>query len=793
MSKDRKNEVGLGRSLRNVPTPFADAAFDYWHQGYSPIPVEGKQPRVTNWPSYSAPNSRPSKERMGEWAREFGGMNIGLVLGGKIGEDHRLAVVDIDDDRFTGVLEAILGKGLIVKYGAKGASAFVRAEEGVETCKLASTHIGHVGDILCNKSQVVIPPSIHPTTGESYTWGDRSLLEVERTELPAFTARQLGLLKVIVQSEHTPTILGGTGTHDATLRLAAQCVRFGDNAEILRVISSLFPSGYPGNTLDELPGMIEDARRKDFDSPVLSQSYDPGDIGPQPLGYTPQNTFVFFMPRSRLVMAMSAQQLTTPAGLLGLANKDFWEERFPKLGPKGEPAGFAPQWAADVLMQACRDRGPFNMDRVRGRGVWRDGSDIIVNLTGRVPEESKNVYVCFDPVDFDGGDYEVDANRILEAISLPNWKNTDDPLLLLGWMFLAPICGVLKSRPHGFLIGARNTGKTTLLNGITRLLSPLVVSLDGQSTEAGIRQRLQADSLPVILDEFESDGSRGRLSSVMKLARSAYSSESQVARGTPEGKALQFNIRASFLFAAIHPTILTSADASRIIRFELDRHDNDPNTGRMFNQAMDEFEALGPAWCQNAIRLAGLVPEAVSTFLGEMPPEDSRHLNNMSTMFAGAFLALEGRVPSQAEAALWIERYFDLIQIHAEAHRIDDADDCLNHLLGTLIDEYTVGSILATVLATGAGHNSPPSVTDLLNRGVKVVDDGFVVANRHPGLAEIYRNTRWENGSWRDALARIDGARPQEPLRFNGPRSRGIWLPKEILDGIDPIGRDYNF
>ena len=55
-----------------------------------------------------------------------------------------------------------------------------------------------------------------------------------------------------------------------------------------------------------------------------------------------------------------------------------------------------------------------------------------------------------------------------------------------------------------------------------------------------------------MLDEFESDQNLHRMKQVIKLIRSSSSGNLAIARGTPEGKALEFTIRASFLLAAIN-------------------------------------------------------------------------------------------------------------------------------------------------------------------------------------------------------------------------------------------------
>jgi len=76
-----------------------------------------------------------------------------------------------------------------------------------------------------------------------------------------------GLLRTVFESEHTQQLFAGTETHDPTLRLVAQSVQFTDDENyITSIVSAALPTNYGGNTLVELPGMIESAIEKGFGS-----------------------------------------------------------------------------------------------------------------------------------------------------------------------------------------------------------------------------------------------------------------------------------------------------------------------------------------------------------------------------------------------------------------------------------------------------------------------------------------------------------------------------------------------
>jgi hypothetical protein len=320
------------------------------------------------------------------------------------------------------------------------------------------------------------------------------------------------------------------------------------------------------------------------------------------------------------------------------------------------------------------------------------------------------------------------------------------------------------------------------------------LSLDGQSTEAGIRQLLGPDSLPVILDEFESDNDRRRMERVIKLARSASSAESTVARGTPEGKALQFTIRTTFLFGAINPVIVTAADASRIVQLELMSHDNDREVAKKIELKMRAMQLIGPAWCRMAVDLVEMIPSAIELFRAAMPPGDNRHGRNMATLLAGAWLALEQKLPSTKEAGAWVDRFASSIEIHAEPHETDDALECLNQLMGIIIrEDYQISSIgeCLSSIKNAVPNDQYQQKATLIRHGIRWTDEGPVVANNHPELNKMYKDTRWANGAWRTALRRLTGAHPVNSAHFGGVNSRGTLVPKEFVPDRpdEPDGR----
>jgi hypothetical protein len=512
-------------------------------------------------------------------------------------------------------------------------------------------------------------------------------------------------------------------------------------------------------------------------------AYDPGSHGPVPLGYSAEGHFVFLDQVRQILVVATSSQLLSLQYLLGLMPIQFWAGQFP--GRKNS-ATVDPWAAGQALMETCRQRGPFDSKNVRGRGVWREADRIIVNLGGALPSGLKYVYVCFEPLPLkEVKNFPV--SRLERMLELFTWRNPQDAMLALGWLAIAPICGVLKWRPHCFVYGPPNCGKTTLHTTVTNLLTPLVVSVDGQSTEAGIRQMIKADSRPCVIDEFESDQARGHITGVLRLARSASSAESPVLRGTPEGKAMHFALRTCFFFAAVNPSGMSPADATRILLLEMLKHKGDPKVAAEIGELEAFFSDKGPEWCGYMAGLAYLVTEAIDVFKKALVGIDSRHRQNVATLLAGAFVAQNRTVPSDEQAHSIAEAFRPTVELHAEAFERDDAVECLEHLLAHQVEKNTLGYWTAATLHPKSQDYVRSEAKRILRNFDIVIrtsgeEPGVFIKNRSPAVDTIFRETKWGRGAWERALRKHGKYfAPRHPVHIAGAKSRAIGLPLDVF------------
>lgn len=156
-------------------SPFAQIGPKLYALGYNPIPlmpgdkrpgmlIDGEWRLFKGWNQYCV--TRPSQFALDQWVR-WPNAGIGLACG------QGVICIDIDLEDAVGPLLEILPLSNVQKKGKKGISLFYRGNTEVIRSKNYRTPKPHsVGlvDLLAEGKQTVLPPSIHPDTGEPYHW-----------------------------------------------------------------------------------------------------------------------------------------------------------------------------------------------------------------------------------------------------------------------------------------------------------------------------------------------------------------------------------------------------------------------------------------------------------------------------------------------------------------------------------------------------------------------------------------------------------------------------------------------
>ncbi|MBF0562664.1 MAG: hypothetical protein HQL37_11715 [Alphaproteobacteria bacterium] len=432
-----------------------------------------------------------------------------------------------------------------------------------------------------------------------------------------------------------------------------------------------------------------------------------------------------------------------------------------------------------ALMAACVRKGFFDpMERLRGRGAWLgDDGQLILHRGDAVLVGSdwykpgvigSHLYLGDAPLPPPAKDPQAagkagPAGELMEMLGTWQFQRGDvDTRLVLGWIASAMVGGALHWRPSIWVTGGRGSGKSTLHRLLTATMAGGAIAVS-DATEAGLRQSLGHDSLPVMVDELEAGEKLEAVAGVIRFARIS-ASGGELVRGGVDHKATRFVARSCFMFSSIKVPSLAPQDKSRIVVVRLgDLHGSAPPTtdgraladlgARLLRRIVDQWQRFPQAL--EAYRYA-LMAEGAS----------ARTADVQGTLLAMADLLLNDLAvdtDSAQEAALSILSATD----HADDEGSDE-EQCLSHLLSTAIPlGHPTRKPIADYIADAADENIDANVA-LSHHGMRVIRDKarvqvLAVANSHDGLRNIFDGTEWGSrpgatGVWVQSLRRLPGA-----------------------------------
>ncbi|MFU8886138.1 MAG: hypothetical protein ACNA8O_11865 [Cyanobacteriota bacterium] len=502
-----------------------------------------------------------------------------------------------------------------------------------------------------------------------------------------------------------------------------------------------------------------------------------------------------------------------PSGQIGsllfLAAKSYWETLYP--GRNGVDAARA--WS-DVI-EAANSKGVFAPEGIRGRGVWMEGERVIWHLGDRLEVDGKPMeliehnsahhYARLQMLAIDRAVAplsDAEGQRILSAVAAMGWSTPLDHLHLLGWAVLANVGGALEKRPVLQLTSKFGSGKTYTRE---RVLEPLLAGLAisrSNSSEAGIRQLLRADTLPVLIDESEEED-HGRREGHLRLARLSYDG-SPTDRGTTHGQAISYAVRSSVAMVGINTAITNPADRSRTV--VVGRQQLEQAQWAAVDRQVREVvtAATGARLLRRAVSHLPTLLANVATFRRVIEGQlrrgaAARAGDTYGALLAGAHLLVSAAAIDDAQALDWLDSIgwsAGLALGEAGAEEQDataESRQCLEHLLGheepwrLLEDERGTGRIsvreLLELARTPSGADDAAQARKALGRrGIKATDVGLAIANAPEALAPIYGKTKWRDGGHRARLLDLEGAYAAGKVRFLviGP-ARACKVPWTIL------------
>lgn len=529
-----------------------------------------------------------------------------------------------------------------------------------------------------------------------------------------------------------------------------------------------------------------------------------------------QSVFHFFTSRSSSLISLSASKMTS-TNLLQLAPLKFWELNF-----MGTAKEFNVKGAQDWLIENGYQVGMFNVSKIRGRGAWIDKGDVVLHsgeyliVNGQMCRltdyQTQFVYDRAHSLQFPTCTPATShqAVQFLELSKRLRWERPLDAYLLVGWCVIAPVCGALNWRPHIWVTGPKGSGKSWVFSQmVVPMLGEAVLNIEGNTSEAGIRQSLQHDAIPVVYDEAEGETKQAaeRIQTVLGLARSA-SSENGAAmlKGSAGGESKSYKIRSCFAFASITVQAKQQSDRSRISVLSLRKPDakEDPNKRKAEWESFqrDHISVVTPDFVKaiqsRTITLLPTILKNIKAFTAAAAVElgEQRSGDQVGAMLAGAFALTSDKEITFDQALEWIRK-----QDWTEEKNNQQTED-EKSLLARILEEKImaedsngvkhtrrIGELVdVATLRDKDDQIGPDSAnTNLSRHGIKIdrVEQVLIISNTDREIQRILEGTPWTPNHHK-VLLRLDGAYPAKgAVRFKGGSSRAVCIPFGAIPGYN--------
>ncbi|NLG18836.1 MAG: hypothetical protein GX556_16040 [Fibrobacter sp.] len=493
--------------------------------------------------------------------------------------------------------------------------------------------------------------------------------------------------------------------------------------------------------------------------------------------------------------------------LLTIAPLRYWERMYESR----RGADFTS--AADHVLRACEREGHFDVSRIRRRGAHEDDGRYIIHTGDSIYENGKyyNLHEFQSRFIYEAApgignvDYPplntLDANKIRTICQMLHWQNPIHALYLAGWIVLAPICGALPWRPHIWITGPRGCGKSYVdCEIIKRILGPSVLFVQGNTTEAGIRQALNGDVIAILFDESEGDSPNGikRIQLVLELMRQSSSDSSGVIiKGSKNGKPDLYPTKSAYCLSSICVNLQNEADISRVAVLTLRTpHELSALEKRAHFEKLDNLvqSTLTADFCARfRARSYKLLPVIIQNFktFSKVAAEKfgSQRLGDMAgSLLAGAYSLSSSNIVTEKFAQDWIEEQdWGSDDFRGEG----DERACLRTILEAKLRvrnlEFSIAQLLLEAKPRYDHEKYEPTIERgeslrvLRQNGITIQGDPstglyIVFSEGHSQLKQILRNTAWGISFYR-LLKRLPDAVEKGSCRFNGVVSRAVSLP----------------
>lgn len=546
------------------------------------------------------------------------------------------------------------------------------------------------------------------------------------------------------------------------------------------------------------------------------------------------------------VRAFRANDMTTNNLISLFQSKVSWLEKWCAAQSKRGTSGMdKTTWhnptAVARLISACIREGFFDPDtQTRGAGIWPFSAELMVgeefagaeqlvihtgDRIGWVTFSAGAVEIDWQKAGVRLGDFVYpasapqpgigdtpasaeDIERLMAMLNRWRWREGETiPQLLLGHIVCQILLAVMPFRPSAWIQAVTGGGKSTLLAMIEFLLQGRALKYEN-ATAAGLREDFKGrnEARPVYINEAESTDNNQRLMGLVEMARYVYTAgEGSYRRGGSQGAA--HSPTAMFMFAAVDPPPLLPQDANRIVMMRMAPLNVTSEQMERFDEEMPALaREIAPKLARRAVEIYPMFAGALNCFRKALIAKHHtpRTANTIGVLLAAAHLIQHASPPDDSDADEWA-RKLDARILASKNDTRSNEGLCLLRLKTFLVrpwktsEDTPLGDFIRRALHNGNSLDAANDLAAIKRYGIAVVrrkdasgerKTWIAVANRHEGILEVFKGSRWPNGGHIEPLRQLDGAfAPPNAVHFAGSSDRATLLPIRYFPQVE-IGQD---
>lgn len=504
------------------------------------------------------------------------------------------------------------------------------------------------------------------------------------------------------------------------------------------------------------------------------------------LGFTKGS--YFYRSSSNLEITRVSQH--SEEALLNLMPRSYWDSRY-----RSEQSGTL-NWgqAKSDLMESCRLKGQYDKELIRGLGIWNDGDKVVTHLGDRLYYDGSENHLNSLKSEYH---YELskripsvhpnpltveELSPLMKAFNILNFKNNQQKYFLGGWLATAPLCGLLKWRPHLWLTGQPGSGKSEVRNS---LVLPLIkqgfhaLSFIGDSTEAGIRRTVLSHALPIVFDEIETDDhySMEAVQKTLRYIRQASTEQDgQIVKAGAGMLTETYSARFVAFLSSIEASLKHQADKDRFTIIEVTKEGQSPEQYKNF---LDRMRWFTP---ENAQRFVSRCIQMAPILLQNHEVLQATSIGSQrfgaqhGTLLAGWSILTGDHVLTKSEA----EDLWATIDWSEKEEERPEGQECLDFLLNKIVHFSGESCSIRRLVKS----NEPHHRKQLLNYRMKIMDNGHLFIDRNSTEVRKWfheRGSKWMGEHrWCNTILRIPGVE-SKIARLKKDVDRGLMVPISII------------